>query len=835
MRKVAVYAAAVVLFLVLLVLVLPRLVSVESLKPRVVAALEEKTGRRIDLSGLSLSLFPGIGVKVTGLTVSGDPRHPGERLLSVPETEIRMAITPLLTGRTEFTKFILRRPEIWFRTYADGTHSATDIVKRLAGEKKPAVPPAGKKEKEVAVAIRAVRVERATLLLVSEEAGGKESRWEISPITVRMSGIGDEGNDFEISSRVEGQVRGEVSFAGRLVRDPGAGEDRAASAIRGEGKLFGQKVSVTGKVFASQEPVAVDLAISFPGIKIDTIPEILKDPPAPLAKAQLEGVIPLTVKVTGSLESPEFEARADLTRAGGTIKTDPELRKVVGTPCTILAKGRYAPDRLVLSNAELRIPPLSVAANAVVNPASGAREWAVSAVISSLAEFGKLRGAGPLPTWSPEGRLTAAGKGRRKSAKAAETYEGSLILDGVGLRVPGRAIDLRKLAGKITLTPRAVTFSRLGGLLNGKRFSLTGTTSLGPVPAGQVELRMAYLDVDGLFPSGEEGEKKEEKPPPEQSTKKERREGKISARIRVAIDAGKARGVEFTDLKGLVRYEKGNVHLDSVTARMYGGNVAVSGIVGLASPTPDFSVKVAVEELAAEEILSRKTSLKDFLSGPVSLSVDLGGGMKDFADFSRTASGSGSIKITGGKIKGLDLLGTAAGLAGLSSLVPGALPGGEAKKETTFSDFSASFRVEGGKIRTDSLRIISDKLGLAGKAAVGFDRTLDFRGSIRLSKEMSKRFRGKAGKFLVGPEGEVEIPLILTGTLTSPAASLDTKVLAKGVGERLLKGLIEKLHGQKPPPGGDNAAPAEKPEKPKPFREVEEILQKFLPGKREGK
>jgi uncharacterized protein involved in outer membrane biogenesis len=838
MRKVAVCAAAVVLVLVIAAVVLPRLITLDSLKPRIVAALEEKTGRKIALEHLSLSLLPGIGVRVTGLTVSGDPRHPEEQLLSVPETEIRVAIVPLLSGRTEFTKFILRRPEIRIRTYPDGTHSITDIGKRFAGEKKFAAPSAGEKEKEVAVAVKAVRVEQATLALVSEEAGNKQSRWEISPITVRMSGIGDERNDFEISSRIEGQVRGEVSFAGHLSRAQGGETGRVASAIQGEGMLFGQKVSVAGEIYTNKEPPAVDLTISFPGIELDTIPEILKDSPAPLAKAQLKGVIPLTVKVTGGLSSPGFEAEADLTRAGGTLIADPELRKHIGTPCTIVAKGSYSSDRLHLSSAVLRLSPLSVTGSAILHPETGAREWAVSAKISSLADLGKLRGAGPLPAWSPEGRLTAAGKGRRKRAMAAETYEGSLDLDGVGLRVPGRGIDFRSLAGKITLTPRSVTFSRLGGLLNGKRFSLAGTTSLGPAPAGEVDLRMAYLDVDALFPPGEEeGKKEEEKSPPDQSTDEKGQERKISTRIRLAIDAGKARGVEFTDLKGLIRYEKGNLHLDSVSARMYGGDVAISGLVKLASPAPDFQVKVAVKDFAAEEILSRKTSLKDFLSGPVSLSADLGGGMKDFADFTRTATGSGSIKVTGGKIKGLDLLGTAAGLAGLSSLVPGvgALPGGAAKKETTFSDLSASFRVEGGKIRTESLRIISDKLGLSGKAAVGFDRTLDFRGSIRLSKEMSKRFRGKMGKFLVGPEGEVEIPLILTGPLVSPAASLDTAALAKGAGERLLKGLIEKIPGQKPPPGVDNAVPAEKPEKPKPFKEVEEILQKFLPGKQEGK
>jgi uncharacterized protein involved in outer membrane biogenesis len=59
----------------------------------------------------------------------------------------------------------------------------------------------------------------------------------------------------------------------------------------------------------------------------------------------------------------------------------------------------------------------------------------------------------------------------------------------------------------------------------------------------------------------------------------------------------------------------------------------------------DFQVKGALKDLAAEEILSRKTSLKDFISGPVSLSANLGGGMEDFADFTRTATGAGSIKV----------------------------------------------------------------------------------------------------------------------------------------------------------------------------------------------
>ena len=182
------------------------------------------------------------------------------------------------------------------------------------------------------------------------------------------------------------------------------------------------------------------------------------------------------------------------------------------------------------------------------------------------------------------------------------------------------------------------------------------------------------------------------------------------------------------------------------------------------------------------------------------------------------------------------MLSTAAGIAGLPSLVPGgtATRGDAAKGETPFSDLSASFRVDGGKIRSDSLRIVSDKLGLVGKVAVGFDRTLDFRGVLRLSREMSERVRGKAGKFLVGEDGKVEIPLVMSGALSSPAVTLDTAALAKGAGERLLKGLTEKISGGTESSAADNAAkgaPSKTPGRQEPMKEVEGLFRKFLPGK----
>jgi len=833
MRKAGVAAAVVVPILVILVLLLPRLVSLDSLRPRIVAALEEKTGRTVGLSGLSLSLFPGIGVKVTRLTVSGDLRHPGERLLSVPEAEIRLAIAPLLSGRAEFTKFILHRPEIRIRRYLDGTHSATDIVTRLAGgEEAAAVPPAEKPKEKVAMAVREMSVEEAKLTVLLEEKGGKEQPWEIFPFTLRLSGIGEKRNEFALKTRIEGMVRGEVSFAGRLAREQGAETDRPPSAIRGEGTFFGQKVAVDGKIFASQEPVAVDLAFSFPGVEMGKIPAMFRDPPEGLAKARLEGVVPLSVNVAGTLAAPGFTVKADLTRMGATLLADPELRKAVDAPCTIAATGHYAPDRLLLSNMDLRFPPLSVTGNAVVNPGTGGREWAISAKISSLADFGKIPGAELLSKWSPAGRLTVSGKGRRDRTGEKERYEISVDPEDVSFQVPGRRIELRSVDGRVELSDGAVRFRPLAGLLNGQRFSLQGDAAWEGKPAGEVDFRMAYLDVDALFPPEEAGGKKEGKEPtPKKEGTKAEKSREVSARARLAIDAGKARGVEFQNLKGKVRYEGGTLILDSVSARMYGGEVVLSGRLGLGAPSPDFRMRVAVKDLAAEEILSRKTTLADFLAGPVSLSADIGGGMKDFDDFARTGAGTGSVKIAGGRIKGVDLLATAAGLAGLGAVATGALSGPAGMGETKFSDLSADFRVENGKIRTEALQILSEKMGLKGSAVIGFDRTIDFRGVLRLSREMSERVRGGAGKFLVGEDGRVEIPLVMTGPLASPGVAIDPAALAAGAGRKVLRGLTDRIPGIGAAPGTDNATPAKKPQKEEPLREVEGLFRKILPGK----
>jgi len=839
MRKMAAALAILLLVLALSVVLVPRLVPIESLKPRIVAALEEKTGRTIGLDRISLSLFPGIGVRIAGLSVSGDVRHPGELLLEVPEGEVRLAIGPLFSGRAEFTKFILRRPKILFRKYADGTHSATEIAARLARKEKrdkaaPAPPPA--LEEKVSISVRSVSIEEAELSLRVEERGGGETRWDISPFTFRLGGIGGLKHEFEIGSRIEGVAHGEISFTGTAAHERGPVSDPSMFDLRGAGNLFGQKIEVHGKMSAPSGLAEVDLTVSLPRIEMDRLVSILRDPPQALRDARLEGVGGLVVKIAGNLQSMGFEADADLTRAGWTLSRDPEVRKYIDTSCKVLLQGHWFPDLLVISNAELSTPPLLLIGNASWVPSTGGREWSVSSRVASLAEFGKIRGGG-LDAFSPSGRITASGGGKRARRGAGEPYRFGMDLGEVGVTIPGRGVELRSLNGHVELTPRNVEFAPLAGLFNGQRFSIRGTASLGPAPEGQVDLRMAFLDVDALFPPGEReaGTAKEGKTGGKGKRRKSGAGSPLSVRVNLGIDAGKARGLEFRNLRGMAIYERQTLFLEAVQAQMYGGEVSVTGHIGLGGGSPDFRAKCSLKNLEAGEILSRKTSMGRLVSGPVTLTADLGGRSGDFSEFARTAEGSGSFRVSGGTIQGTDLLGTAVGLAGLSNLLPTSVAGGggERRKETPFRELAADFRIGGGKIESSALRILSAKMGFSGKASLGFDRTIDIRGMLRLSDDLSGRARKGVGKFLTGKNGEVEIPLVLSGPVTGPAMAIDAGTLAKGVAGELLHGVAERLQGPVEPVPTDNAAksaPGSTKETAGP-KELEGLFRKLLPRK----
>jgi hypothetical protein len=780
MRKRAVVLAVAVAVAVLAASAVPRLVSVESYRPRVAAAILERTGRTASFSRISLAVFPFVAIRLADFSLAGPPSAPGETLLSAPEAEIRVAFLPLLAGRNEFRSLILRRPNVLVRKARDGATSAADVFGRLAATERPAR--GGGSGSPGPGFLDGVRIEDGALSVVFEEEGGPDFRLEVAPFSFRLSGIGSREETFSLEAGFPGVAKGKIVLSG-VVAHPANGDPGAGITVRGSGKAFGQKLAVDGTVAAPKGIAEADLSLSLPmadaGELVGAFPALSQA----LSDLKIQGVAKISARVSGDLQSMGYEVEADLTRAAWTVTED--LRKFIDMPCTMVLEGRRFPGMIAVSNAELRFPPLLMTANATLHPATGARDWAVSARVASLAEFARSRGEG-FSKWAPVGRFVLSGNGRREPGSLEDAYVLEADLSGVGFSIPGGRLALSGFSGHVTATPGALEFSPLAGLVNGQRFHLRGNVALGETPRGEARLQVGYLDLDSLFPPEDgAGRRKAGKGDPLLSRLAQEWISRLSFAAAVSVDGGDLWDVAFHRMSGKVRRERGILSLEGIRATVYGGEVLLSGTLGSLGEEPAVRARLSATGVETSEFLGKVSSLGEYLSGKGTISLEVVGSRRSLAEFLRTAEGAGSLRIADGKIGGVDVPALAAAAAEGRKGAPAA---GGTRGDTPFRELSAALSLGAGRVRLADLQIVSGSMELVGDAEIGLaDHALECLSTLWLSRELSARPPWSGGKFPLSADGKAGVPIVASGTLRSPVVAIDTTAAGRTPG-RMLRG-----------------------------------------------
>jgi uncharacterized protein involved in outer membrane biogenesis len=115
---------AVVLLVVVIVLTLQRLVELSWLRPRVVAALGEATGRPVEIAALHVRLVPRPRIVLRGLRLGSPPGFGGTDLVTVDAVRVKVAVRPLLRGALRVSNLELDEPRL---VIADDGHGATNL------------------------------------------------------------------------------------------------------------------------------------------------------------------------------------------------------------------------------------------------------------------------------------------------------------------------------------------------------------------------------------------------------------------------------------------------------------------------------------------------------------------------------------------------------------------------------------------------------------------------------------------------------------------------------------------------------------------------------------
>jgi uncharacterized protein involved in outer membrane biogenesis len=244
--------------------------------------------------------------------------------------------------------------------------------------------------------------------------------------------------------------------------------------------------------------------------------------------------------------------------------------------------------------------------------------------------------------------------------------------------------------------------------------------------------------------------------------------------------------ISLQHLKSPFSFVKKVFTLDPMTFDLYGGHQAGTIVVGMATPTPTFSIKTTTTGLDVNQALSATTTMKDKLSGTARLVANVHGSGTTQPAIEKTLAGTVGFAVTNGALENFPLMGAinaALGAVGQSSA-----------PELKFSSFSGTANIANGKATTNDVALKSDAVTLTGAGTYGFDQSVAFKLKAGLSAAASQQIAGRVSfaSRLQDSQGQITVPVTVSGTASSPKIGVDVKSAATQQVKGLLNNLLKR-------------------------------------------
>lgn len=293
--------------------------------------------------------------------------------------------------------------------------------------------------------------------------------------------------------------------------------------------------------------------------------------------------------------------------------------------------------------------------------------------------------------------------------------------------------------------------------------SLSGTMTVKNPEAPNIrfDFRSPYLDLDALLPGGEDEAPAEGGPPPE-----------IPEIVRV-IDAagslrvarGKMADIAFTDFVAALTLRGGVLTFESLDFDAYDGHFSGARTsVDLRQPNPAFAMRMKLDDISADALLTQQAGLPNTLSGRMSTEMDLSGRGLEWPTIRDSLTGNLGMALDNGKFERLEL-GNAV-LRGVADQIP--MLSLDRGVKTRLKDLAGQFRVDDGRMTLiRPMQVKTDEGPMLLTGSIGLDKTLDLQGSLDLQPETIARL--SRGKLKI--DKPIPVALKLGGTLSDPEVS----------------------------------------------------------------
>lgn len=797
------YAAAAVL--------LHTLLDSESLRQRIEPRMEAALNRDVELEGVDLSIFPGLGVELQGVSVAAPEGMDGPEVASAERIRLGIAFLPLLRRRVRMDRASAEGVDVQLVVREDGSTNFGDFVPE--GDVPQDVQDEG--GSSFSLEVGDVRLDRAR---VSYRDRGTGRELEARGLSGRAAmERGEEG------WRVEGRL-GADELGGRGLpaaeRWDGSSAELTADGRTGPGARWLEmtsgsvavgpiELSVTGRVDSLRSPERLlDLRVRGEALPLEDVAAVALDDGG---DERVSGVLGVDLEVTG--------------RVGG------DLRPAVTGTATLQEAGFRGEEGAVLAEdleAEAALTRDSVLLRRLTGRLLGGpldARGSLRLVGEEGRPFsGRLRAA-PRLERRPGGdsdSLDASGSvdvdvevAGRLGAPAATRLRGTANPEGVLLRRPRWRGPVALPSGSIRLEgdrastedlPVAVGEDTLR--LTGRLLGLfSGLDDQDALPEADAAIRGTRLDLGVLFPPDAEGpsygqlafahlggRRVEGRSAVEiAATRGLSRPGRLPVRGEVDLEVDellygpwRLSGAAGRLVLGGARLELRDAGFD-----LLGGRATGSVVLGLG---PDalqpFSIRLDAAGVEGAELLARITPVGDLFSGTTSLQLAAAGTMDTLMlPSSSGLEGEGRLEIDGGRMRENPVTRAVAGRLSLQAL-----------REPGFERFVMPFRVRGDSLQLPASSFTADSLSVRFDGGMGLDGRLDLTAGLDLPRRLLSKIRlpgGGAGdalrRLVEGADGAGSLTLGITGTTAEPRVTVGVEGPSGDVPGRARKEMEERL------------------------------------------
>ena len=819
MRKWIIAASALLALCIVAVVALLNLNAlIRRNKDYLLAQAEQALGRKVSVGEAELTIFDGIGVRLTNFALADDPAYSSEDFVRAKDMQINVELWPLFRKEFQVKRIILHEPVIRLIRNANGDFNFATLGKKekqekVRGEVKKEIKPPAEKDSTAALFVSLVDISRGDLHFRDLKDGAD----------LRLQQIDLKLSDLDFDKPVSAELAAALFSAKQNLK---------AKARIGPFQTGGEvsQLALDGQVQADP----LDL-----GKLLAAAPRLRSALPK---EVELAGVFRVKeLKFKGTPQKLAF--KGELEGTDGIVRIGKSFRKESGIPFAVSSDGQYANNTVFVRHTEVKLHSLALETKGEVR-LGGAPELNLNfnSKPASLGGWEKILPALAVYQLAGEMQINATVRGRVGQGAAPQVL-GTLSLVGASVKPPQFFKPVKDLNTKINFTGAKAEVKDTTLTLGRSRLRLAAVIEkFSP-------LTLSYkISTPELWPADYQAGLSEERNT--DVIKNLTSEGQLAVQDSGVSFQGKLNSGQGTLYK--VGYKNFEANLSvanrvatirSLRVTALNGSVQGEGEYAFKDPAPQFSFAskmqgVDLKELYAALSPKAERDIRGKLNGEMKIS---GRGQK-WDELKQSLRGQGEAEVIQGALLNFNLADGAmsgiTGMPGLANMINPRLrkkyPETFAAKDTEFKEMKAQFDLSDGRVNVKNLSIAAADYSVQGNGWVELERRVNFRATLAFSQRLSADIGDSARetKYLFNTQNQIEIPFTISGKLPNVKPKPDMNLLGRMVQKGFLRRGTEELQRRyfeptEPASPGEPAPPASKKRK---RSSTEDAIRKGLEG-----